>query len=179
MSIEIRPVRPDEYEEAGRVTALAYTEFVPRRSKADWEDYLARIADVADRAGRTTVLAAVEDGRVLGTVTLELTGRTEAGHEHDDDPLPAEEAHIRMLGVHPDTRGRGIGRALMDASIEHARAAGKTLITLNTTERMRAAQAMYESMGFMREPDRVFDDGFVLMSYSLRLDPAQTEGGLP
>jgi ribosomal protein S18 acetylase RimI-like enzyme len=168
VSLEIRPVRPEEYEEAGAVTALAYREFAPRRSD-DWEDYLRRIADVGDRAERTTVLVAVEGGSILGTLTLELTDRTEAGHEREDDPLPPEEAHIRMLGVHPDARGRGIGRALMDASLRHARDAGKTLLTLNTTERMRAAQAMYESMGFTREPDRVFDDGFVLLSYSLAL----------
>jgi ribosomal protein S18 acetylase RimI-like enzyme len=170
VSIEIRPVRPEEYERAGEVTALAYREFVPRRS-TDWEDYLGRIADVADRARRTTVLVAVDDGRVLGTLTLELTARTEAGHEGESDPLPPEEAHIRMLGVDPEARGRGIGRALMDASLHYAREAGKRLVTLNTTEQMRAAQAMYESMGFTREPDRVFDDGFVLMSYSLRLGP--------
>lgn len=175
MSVEIREVRPEEFEEAGRVTALAYTEFVPGRSD-DWDEYLRRIADVADRAGRTTVLVAVEDGRVLGTLTLELTDRTEAGHEREDDPLPAEEAHIRMLGVHPDTRGRGIGRALMDVSLRLARDAGKTLVTLNTTERMRAAHAMYESMGFVRGADRVFDDGFILMSYSMHIDPAAEQG---
>jgi hypothetical protein len=30
---------------------------------------------------------------------------------------------------------------------------------------MRAAQAMYERLGFRRLPDRVFPDGFVLLTY--------------
>ena len=34
---------------------------------------------------------------------------------------------------------------------------------------MKAAQAMYESMGFTRKPDRVFPDGFVLLTSELAL----------
>jgi ribosomal protein S18 acetylase RimI-like enzyme len=170
-NIEIRPVRPDEMEEAGRVTADAYREFVtPGR---DWESYLERLADVADRSTRTEVLVAVEDGRVLGTVTLELIGRTEAGEQDGESaPLEPGQAHVRMLGVSPEARGRGIGRMLMEASLEEARRAGKTYLTLNTTERMRAAQAIYESMGFTRIEDTVYPDGFVLLGYEIRLDGA-------
>ena len=49
-------------------------------------------------------------------------------------------------------------------------AAGKTEITLHTTERMKAAQEMYDSLGFSRAPDRVFPDGFVLLGYERALD---------
>ena len=42
-------------------------------------------------------------------------------------------------------------------------------MTLNTTRRMHAAQAMYPALGYERGPDRIFDDGFVLLSYSKRL----------
>jgi hypothetical protein len=38
-------------------------------------------------------------------------------------------------------------------------------MTLHTTNRMKAARAMYEGMGFHRLPDRVFPDGFVLLTY--------------
>lgn len=168
MAIEVRPARVDEYEEAGRVTALAYREFV-RPKDAGWEEYLDRIADVAGRAGRTTVLVAVDGDRILGSVTLELEGRTEAD---DDDPLSPDEAHVRMLGVHPEARRRGIARILMEACADEARSAGKRRITLNTTMRMRAAQAMYESLGFARMENRVFPDGFVLLGYTKELEGA-------
>ena len=103
MAIEIRPVRSGEFEEAGRVTALAYREFVrPRRS--GWEAYLERIDDVAGRADRSLVLVAVDDGAVLGSATLELGERI----DDDDPPLEPDEAHIRMLGVDPGARGRGV-----------------------------------------------------------------------
>jgi len=169
VTIEIREARPEEYEEAGRVTADAYREFVtPGRS---WEEYLVRIADIADRAKRTMIIVAVEDGEVLGTVTLELEGRTdtESRNDREAEPLRPGQAHVRMLGVAPAARGRGVGRLLMDACLEESRRAGKTLLTLNTTERMKAARRMYESMGFTRIEDTVFPDGFVLLGYELPL----------
>jgi ribosomal protein S18 acetylase RimI-like enzyme len=170
VAFEVRPARPEEFEEAGRVTALAYQEFA-RPGEAAWEEYLARIADVPARADRAHVLVAVEDGRILGSATLELSERIEA----DDPPLPAEEAHIRMLGVHPDARGRGVARALIEACFRRAATEGRSRMTLHTTERMRAAQAMYGRMGFERLADRVFPDGFVLLTYQKAIDPAGTE----
>jgi ribosomal protein S18 acetylase RimI-like enzyme len=165
--MEVREAVPEEYAEAGRITAEAYREFI-RPGEQDWERYLLRIADVASRAGETTIMVAVEDGRVLGSLTLELEGRVRDGDE-EQRPLDPEEAHIRMLGVDPSARARGVARALMAASEARSRAAGKTFLTLHTTMRMEAAQAMYERLGYHRSEDRVFPDGFVLLSYRKEL----------
>lgn len=164
--VQIRPIRPEEYEEAGRVTAAAYREFASG-SGSDWDDYLRRVADVRSRAERALVLVAVEQGRVLGSVTLELDDRVVGGHERE--PLAPDEAHVRMLGVEPEARGRRLGRALMEAGIEEARRAGKGVLTLGTTTQMHAAHRLYESMGFRRGPDQVWPDGFRLLTYELRL----------
>lgn len=167
VTIQVRDATPDEYEEAGRVTAEAYREFATQGDE-DWARYLTRLADVRERADRTTILVALEEGRIVGSVTLELEGRV--ADWDDDSPLAPGEAHIRMLGVDPAARGRGVGRALMSASEERARRAGKRVLTLNTTRRMRAAQAMYERLGYQRGDEVVFPDGFVLLSYSRALD---------
>ena len=160
-SVLVREATPQEYTEAGRVTAEAYREFV-RQGDIAWQEYLDAVADVAGRAARTTILVALHGNRIVGTATLELSARVEP---EDDPSLHPEEAHIRMLGVHPDDRHRGIARALMEACFSRARADGKTFMTLHTTHRMHAAQRMYEAMGFERLEDRVFSDGFVLLSY--------------
>lgn len=165
MPIQVREARPHEFEEAGRVTADAYREFV-RPGERAWEDYLRHIADVAGRADRTTVLVAIEDGRILGTATVEVEGRIDLD---EDGPLGPEEAHIRMLGVAETARGRGVARALMAACEERARERGRTLVTLHTTARMPVAQRMYARLGYDRGADRLFDDGFVLLSFSKRL----------
>ena len=167
MTIEVRPVRSDERAEAGRVTALAYREFVRPGDRA-WEEYLDHIADVGDRAERALVLVAVEEGRILGSATLELEERVEP---EDDPALAPDESHIRMLGVDPAARGGGVGRSLMQAGIERARVQGKRFVTLRTTPVMTAAQALYASMGFELDPahDMVFDNGFRLIAYRLHL----------
>ena len=163
MSVEIREARTDEYAETGRVTAGAYREFFDEDGKH--HPYLDEIADVAGRAPRTTILVAVDGERIVGSATLELDGRTsdEAG------PLAPDEAHIRMLGVGADARGAGVGKALMAECERRAVEAGRTHMTLHTTVRMRAARAMYESLGYARTNDRVLPDGFVLLGYEKQL----------
>jgi ribosomal protein S18 acetylase RimI-like enzyme len=165
VTFEIREATRDEFAEAGRVTADAYREFV-RDGDDDWHEYLDHIADVEGRADRTTILVAVEEGRILGTATLELFDRVEP---EDDPDLHPDEAHVRMVGVDPSARRRGIARALFERCFDLARAGGKTFMTLHTTERMATAQRMYEAMGFGRLGDRVFPDGFVLLTYRIEL----------
>lgn len=165
MAIDVRPARPEEHDEIGRVTALAYHEYADSES---WHRYLEVIADVNARAEIALVLVAVEDDRILGSATLELEERIEG----DDPPLHPDEAHIRMLGVHPDARRRGIARALVDACFAWAAKAGRTRMTLHTTQRMEVAQTLYEAMGFTRLADRVFPDGFVLLTYEKPIPPA-------
>jgi ribosomal protein S18 acetylase RimI-like enzyme len=58
------------------------------------------------------------------------------------------EAYLQELYVVPELRGRGIGRALLRATIELARERGADGIDLNTAETDTAARTLYESMGF-------------------------------
>ena len=58
------------------------------------------------------------------------------------------EAYLQELYVVPPLRGRGIGRALLEATIAVSREAGATGIDLNTGETDTAARGLYESAGF-------------------------------
>jgi len=168
--VEIRTVRPDEYEEAGRVTRLAYEEFNDPGDQ-EWEDYLLRIADISGRAPRMPVLVAAEDGRILGSATLEV------GDGIGDDPLEPGTTNLRMLGVDPGARGRGVGRALVEACVEWTRDAGLAAVTLHTTALMTAAQQLYASMGFVRDIARDWNvtPDFTLFAYRLNLEPGAGE----
>jgi ribosomal protein S18 acetylase RimI-like enzyme len=172
MAIEVREVTPAEFTKAGEVTMAAYLEYVPSSaneppgfSHHEWTEYLSWLSDVGGRAAHTLVLVALENGAIIGTATLELSGRVNP----DADPLAADEAHVRMVAVDPHARNRGAGRALMEKCITAAREAGKTVITLNTAEEMKAAHHIYESMGFTQGPSRTMDNGVCLRSYSLPL----------
>ncbi|HYJ22676.1 MAG TPA: GNAT family N-acetyltransferase [Solirubrobacterales bacterium] len=58
------------------------------------------------------------------------------------------EAHLQELYVVPPLRGRGIGRALLEATMDAAREAGASGIDLNTGTTDTVARALYESCGF-------------------------------
>jgi ribosomal protein S18 acetylase RimI-like enzyme len=58
------------------------------------------------------------------------------------------DAYLEELYVIPGRRRRGIGRALLEATMEAARAAGATHIELNTGETDVEARSLYESSGF-------------------------------
>ena len=60
----------------------------------------------------------------------------------------ALECYLEELYVVPERRGRGIGRTVMEASMELARSRGAVDMHLGTAEDDVAARALYESLGF-------------------------------
>lgn len=58
------------------------------------------------------------------------------------------EAYLQELYVVPPLRGNGIGRALLQESMDLSRERGADGIDLNTGETDTAARGLYESMGF-------------------------------
>ena len=86
-------------------------------------------------------------------------------------PWPATWAGFRLLAVHPDARGRGVGRLLTEECIRRARETGRAAVGLHTTMLMNVARAMYERMGFVRIPEYDFFPipSFRVMAYRLTL----------
>jgi GNAT superfamily N-acetyltransferase len=62
-------------------------------------------------------------------------------------PSP-EEAKLRMFLVEPEARGTGLGPALLEAVVEHAKATGAARLVLWTHESHRAAGRLYARRGF-------------------------------
>ncbi len=60
----------------------------------------------------------------------------------------ALECYLAELYVVPAQRGHGLGRALMNAALEHARREGADHMDLGTAEDDIAARSLYESLGF-------------------------------
>jgi GNAT superfamily N-acetyltransferase len=60
------------------------------------------------------------------------------------------DCYLEELYVVPGGRGKGLGRALMEAAIDTARAEGAGYMDLGTAETDTAARALYEKMGFSR-----------------------------
>jgi ribosomal protein S18 acetylase RimI-like enzyme len=88
---------------------------------------------------RAVVLVARDGEGISGTVQLQPAAMPNQPHRAD----------IAKLQVHRRARGQGLGRALMDAIEWRARAAGFTLLVLDT-KRGGSAEKLYEGTGWTR-----------------------------
>ncbi|MGH2484533.1 MAG: GNAT family N-acetyltransferase [Ktedonobacterales bacterium] len=85
-------------------------------------------------------LGAFDGDALIGTVTITQESGAKDRHK----------GVITTMYVAPEVRGRGVGRALLLAAIERARAMpGVEQIHLGVVARMTAARALYRSQGFV------------------------------
>ena len=68
--------------------------------------------------------------------------------------MQALECYLAELYVVPERRGRGIGRALMEAAMAVAREPGAAYMDFGTSENDVAARGLYESLGFSNREGR-------------------------
>jgi ribosomal protein S18 acetylase RimI-like enzyme len=81
-------------------------------------------------------------------------------------------AKLRLLIVEPGARGLGLGRRLVRACVNFARAAGYRKLVLWTQSELTAARAIYEKLGFRKvrsEPHRSFGKRLVGEYWELKL----------
>jgi N-acetylglutamate synthase-like GNAT family acetyltransferase len=86
------------------------------------------------RTGRERIWIVERGGQVAGSV-----GIVEAS---------AEEAQLRWLLLHPDLRGHGLGRALIEEAIRFCRNSGYSSVFLWTESALKAAASLYRASGF-------------------------------
>ena len=115
----------------------------PEVASAFWATSLA-----AAEAGGRVILGAMENGELVGTVTLHL----------DCPPNQPHRGEIAKLITRLSRRGRGVARALMLEAERIARERGRTLLTLDTGTD-DGAGVFYEKLGYVRAgviPDYAF-----------------------
>src|SRR5215510_11620264 len=84
----------------------------------------------------------------------------------------ATTAQLRILLVHPDGRGHGLGRRLVDTSVDFARDAGYERMRLWTNDVLVAARQVYLAAGFTlveEEPHHSFGHDLIGQVYEVDL----------
>jgi GNAT superfamily N-acetyltransferase len=104
------------------------------RSRAFWHGLAEDV-----REGRRLLFAASDAEGIVGTVQVILSQPENQPHRAD----------IAKMLVHCRGRRSGVGAALMQAAEDGARAAGKTLLVLDTATGS-AAERLYERLGWQR-----------------------------
>lgn len=159
----IRPARREDAEAISRIIISAL-----RQTNA--RDYTAAViarversfspAAVLDLLDRRMVLVAVDDGRIVGTASLD--GQV-----------------VRTVFIAPEYQGRGIGRALM-AEVE--RVASEREVTVLTVPSSITAEPFYAKLGFKAVRDEYHgDERTIVMERQLQPrsgpeEPVQTTG---
>jgi GNAT superfamily N-acetyltransferase len=143
----LRPATPTDTAAAARIIAAALAEhalpFEPEGRDADVATFGAK-PDVRD-------LVAEIDGAVVGLVSVGA---------HDTPGV----AWLSKLFVERSARGNGIGRALLGAAHDAARAAGFRTVGLRTRTHFVQAMGLYAAEGYTaREDPRVIESGDVVM----------------
>lgn len=91
----------------------------------------------------TLHVGAFEDERLVGVASLYRMSP-------DGEPLRAGDWRLRGMATLPALRGQGIGAALLDACVAHARARGGVRVWCNART---TAGAFYARLGFVRVGD--------------------------
>ncbi len=167
--LSIRDGNPDELARLGQLLVKVYAA-LPGFPKPDeqpgYYDMLAHIARFTEKPGTRVLVALSESNELLGGVVY-FSDMAQYGSGGAATAVK-NASGIRLLGVDPEYRGQGAGKALTLACIDLARQSGHAEVVLHTTRAMQSAWAMYESLGFVRSEDLDFSQQ-ELAVYGFRL----------
>lgn len=140
MNVEIKPIAeehiPEHYEVLSTVADerryLGFDKAPPFESTQEF---------VRDNIKRgVPQFVAMVDGNVVGWCDISLSTRPVFRH-----------CGALGMGLHPDVRGKGIGKKLITATISDATTKGISRVELDVFSSNTRAIALYEKIGFKRE----------------------------
>ena len=152
MRIEIRTVRGEDDLARVRTLFRAYAAALDfDLASQGFEAELAALPGRYAPPGGTLLLAGDRAGGVVADEVVGCVGVRPLATDGD--------CELKRLYVAPTGRGAGTGRALMQAAIAFAGAAGYRRMQLDTLPTMHAAIALYRALGFAPIPAPADDAG--------------------
>jgi GNAT superfamily N-acetyltransferase len=147
-SLRIRPYEQSDeravvalVQELQRHEAAFYDRMLPPEDIGAW--YVIGVLREAKDAGGDLLVALI-DGRIVGYATL----LANVSSKEERDEMLFAYAYVGDLVVEPQSRGKGIGRALLAECEKLARAAGRKWLRISVLAGNQAAHCLYAAFGF-------------------------------
>ncbi|MBE9463999.1 GNAT family N-acetyltransferase [Dyadobacter subterraneus] len=144
--IRIKEANHSDLHELRNLGLISFGQFKDILTPENWEKLRKSLADentYLNLLNQSKAFIYLSDKKIVGVAYFIANGNPTEIY------LP-DWCYVRMVGVHPDFSGRGIGRKLMQHCITHAKKTGEKTIALHTSEFMDAARHIYEKLGFIR-----------------------------
>ena len=156
-SLEIREIRKGEYDNLGKLMVDVYSKlegFPTPEEQPGYYDKLFKIGNLNEQEDTQVLIAVSYEGKIVGGVVY-FSNMSQYG-SGGTATTERNASGIRLLGVDPEYRRSGIGKALAKACIRMAVDRGHPQVILHTTQAMKVAWKLYQKLGFKRSEDLDF-----------------------
>lgn len=129
-----------------QLAVLSYSQFKNILAPADWQTmhhFLHNDKMWTKLVNNSAIFICKTGTEIIGMAYLVPSG-------HPTHIYPADWSYVRMVGVHPGHRGKGIARRVTQMCVDHARQTHEKIVGLHTSEKMDDARHIYESIGFVQ-----------------------------
>jgi ribosomal protein S18 acetylase RimI-like enzyme len=135
---------PIEKSSLQQLGILSYNQFSKILAPAHWAtmDRFLNSDKMWDQLVNTSKIFICEEGdKLIGMAYLVPSG-------NPTHIYPADWSYVRMVGVDPDYRGKGIAKRLTQMCVDYAKQSNEKIVGLHTSEKMDDARHIYEAIGF-------------------------------
>ncbi len=169
MTISIRNLKPRDAADFKELRIYAMQES-PRAFGSSVQDEESRAIEQIESMFFNPVsfgLGVFDNEKLIGLARCECSNRVKTQHKAD----------IYGVYIHPDYRGQGLARRLLEQLITQAKSIdGLEILLLAVSEQNAPARALYQSLGFIEwgtEPDALRYEGERLAEVYMRLELTQ------
>ena len=156
----IRNAKPDEFEEIGKLMVQVYSQlegFPTELEQPNYYKMLANIGELTTKPETELLVTVSAEGKIMGGVIyfsdMQYYGSGGTATKEQNA------SGFRLLAVDPLTRGKGIGKLLIDECIRKAKDKKHNQVIIHSTMAMQIAWKMYDNLGFTRSEDLDFMQG--------------------
>lgn len=156
----VRDAAPEEFQEIGKLMVTVYSQLAGFPSKEEQPNYyqmLANIGKLTENPGIRLLVAISPEGKIDGAVVY--IGDMNYYGSGGTATSEKNASGFRLLAVNPKTRGKGIGKLLIQTCINLAKNASQVQLIIHSTKAMHIAWEIYEKIGFERSVDLDFMQG--------------------